>query len=285
MRLSQYMGDSKPEAHVNGSCGLSLTALMSNNLRATSDSKMKVWFVLDWLLNWIRQTECTFAKISGKVAQIYKIYHNDTPVFLVSSEFVPILGYEPSRNTHVALCIGKKKVIKQYLDMLDKNREIKAVVLHSPHVEALWSDFQACFIVLEAAGGVVQNAENKLLVFFRRGFWDLPKGKIDHGESPQEAALREVREETGLVNLELGSFILHTYHTYELKGNRVLKKTWWFNIKTTDTKLVPQKEEDIEDICWVELPAWLNSGKPIYPNIAEVVRAAMNTSAPNNAKP
>lgn len=179
----------------------------------------------------------------------------------------------------MALYIGKKKVIKQYLDMLDKNRHIKAVVLHSPDVETLWSDFQACFKVLEAAGGVVRNADNELLVFFRRGFWDLPKGKIDPGESPEEAAVREVKEETGLVNVQLGTLILHTYHTYEMKGNRVLKKTWWFNMTTTDTELVPQTEEDIEDIRWVEPRAWINSGVPIYPNIIEIIAAAITGSA------
>lgn len=231
------------------------------------------------LLRRNRHTGCTFAKTCEKVAQIYKIYHNGTPVFIASSELAPTLGYEPGRNTHVALYIGKKKVIKQYLDMLDKNRHIKAVVLHSPDVETLWSDFQACFKVLEAAGGVVRNADNELLVFFRRGFWDLPKGKIDPGESPEEAAVREVKEETGLVNVQLGTLILHTYHTYEMKGNRVLKKTWWFNMTTTDTELVPQTEEDIEDIRWVEPRAWINSGVPIYPNIIEIIAAAITGSA------
>ncbi|MBP6811205.1 MAG: NUDIX domain-containing protein, partial [Saprospiraceae bacterium] len=135
----------------------------------------------------------------------------------------------------------------QYLDLLDKNKNIRAVVLYHPDLEVLWADFQACFKVLEAAGGYVLNGQGELLVFYRRGSWDLPKGKIDKGETPEQAAVREVQEETGLLNIDLGSFLAHTYHTYEEKGKRILKKTWWYRMQTTDTQLVPQTEEDIEE--------------------------------------
>lgn len=210
------------------------------------------------------------------MAQIYKIYHNSTPVFLASSELVPTLGLKPSKNTHIALYVGKKKAIKQYLDMLDKNRRVEAVVLHSPDLESLWADFRSCFRVLEAAGGIVQNSEGELLVFFRRGFWDLPKGKIDPGETPEEAAVREVKEETGLQNVALGAFLMHTYHTYELKEERVLKITWWYLMSTPDTKLVPQTEEDIEDIRWAEPRTWLQEASPVYPSIKEILQAAFH---------
>ncbi|MBK6993986.1 MAG: NUDIX domain-containing protein [Lewinellaceae bacterium] len=159
----------------------------------------------------------------------------------------------------------------QYLDLLDKNKNIRAVVLYHPDLEVLWADFQACFKVLEAAGGYVLNAQGELLVFYRRGSWDLPKGKIDKGETPEQAAVREVQEETGLLNIDLGSFLAHTYHTYEEKGRRILKKTWWYRMQTTDTQFVPQTEEDIEEICWVTPGPWLESGVVVYPNIREVI--------------
>ena len=59
------------------------------------------------------------------------------------------------------------------------------------------------FKVIKAAGGVVQNSQNKYLLIFRRGKWDLPKGKIDKGETIKNAATREVMEETGLHEIEL----------------------------------------------------------------------------------
>ena len=203
--------------------------------------------------------------------QNYKIYHNGTPVFLTTPEGAQSLGFQADKVTYVALYVGKKKVLMQYLDLLDKNKNIRAVVLYHPDLEVLWADFQACFKVLEAAGGYVLNGQGELLVFYRRGSWDLPKGKIDKGETPEQAAIREVQEETGLLNIDLGSFLAHTYHTYEEKGKRILKKTWWYRMQTTDNQLVPQTEEDIEEICWVAPRPWLESGVVVYPNIREVI--------------
>lgn len=210
--------------------------------------------------------------------QNYKIYHNGTPVFLTTPKGATELGIKQDKTTYVAPYLGKKKMLKQYLDLLDKNKNVRAVVIFYENLEVLWEDFQACFKVLEAAGGLVQNAQNELLVFFRRGSWDLPKGKIDPGETPEQAAVREVQEETGLVNLVLGNFIAHTYHTYELKGERILKKTWWYRMNTTDTQLVPQVEEDIEEIRWVKPGVWLTSGAAIYPNIRDIVEAFLRSS-------
>ncbi|MFN0213036.1 MAG: NUDIX hydrolase [Saprospiraceae bacterium] len=207
--------------------------------------------------------------------QNYKIYHNGVPVFLTNPEGAQALGFQADKFTHVAQYIGKKKLLRQYLDMLDKNKNLRAVVLYHPDVEILWADFQDCYKVLEAAGGYVQNAQNELLVFFRRASWDLPKGKIDPGETPEQAAVREVKEETGLVNVALGPFLTHTYHTYELKGQRILKKTWWYRMNTADNKLVPQTEEDIEEIAWVEPKTWLESGVVVYPNIREVIEQGL----------
>ena len=211
--------------------------------------------------------------------QNYKIYHNGRPVFLTTPEGAAKAGLKPDKTTYVAPYSGKKKMLKQYLDLLDKNRDIRAVLIFGTDVENLWADFQACFKVLEAAGGYVQNEAGELLVFYRRGSWDMPKGKIDPGETPEAAALREVREETGLQNLDLGPFLAHTYHTYEQKGQRILKKTWWYRMKTTDTQLIPQTEEDIEEIRWVEPKGWLAGAPVVYPNIREVVESGLRDQA------
>jgi 8-oxo-dGTP pyrophosphatase MutT (NUDIX family) len=202
---------------------------------------------------------------------MYKIYVNGRPVFLTRPGNCLELGLQTGKNTYQAHYLGKPKQIRQYLDLLDKNKNVDWVMLEAEDVDALWRDFRACFEVLEAAGGYVLNAEGRLLVFFRRGSWDLPKGKIDPGESPEEAALREVREETGLQQLELGPHLMDTWHTYTQKGRRILKKTWWFRMRTTDTLLIPQTEEDIEQIEWVEPRAWLASGLTVYESIRDVV--------------
>lgn len=205
--------------------------------------------------------------------QKYKVYVNGVPVFLGTPESVGELGLLPGKDVLTAPYLGKKKQIKQYLDLLDKNQAMRTVALYGEDADRLWADFCACFEPIEAAGGLVTDPAGRLLVFFRRGYWDLPKGKIDPGETPEQAALREVQEETGLQNLTLGPFAAHTWHTYREKGARILKRTWWYRMSTADTDTLPQTEEDIEEIRWVEPKAWLDSGPKVYASIREVLES------------
>lgn len=203
--------------------------------------------------------------------QKYKIYVNGRPVFLGTPDTIGEMGLLPAKNIYVAPYLGKRKTIKQYLDLLEKNADVSLVALYAENAERLWDDFQSCFRPLEAAGGAVRNERGELLVFFRRGSWDLPKGKIDPGETPEQAAVREVQEETGLQNVSLGDFLTHTWHTYTEKGERILKKTWWYRMQTTDSEVVPQTEEDIEEIRWVQPAEWLASGPVVYGSIRDVI--------------
>ncbi|MEZ4950086.1 MAG: NUDIX domain-containing protein [Saprospiraceae bacterium] len=107
---------------------------------------------------------------------------------------------------------------------------------------------------------------------YRRGFWDLPKGKIDKGETPEQAAVREVAEETGLENVDLRDLIGFTWHTYKTPKNRILKKTWWYKMTTQQTELTLQTEEDIEDAKWSGLDEFLNSKPKIYNSIVDILQ-------------
>lgn len=112
----------------------------------------------------------------------------------------------------------------------------------------LFSSYSPIF----AAGGIVFNDNDEVLMIYRRGFWDFPKGKIEEGESPEEAALREVSEETGVDNLHIEKNLPSTFHTYTEKESSFLKQTFWFKMKTSAShSLTPQKEEDIEIVRWV----------------------------------
>lgn len=206
---------------------------------------------------------------------MYKVYVNGVPVFLGTPETIGDLGLFPSKDVLTAPYLGKRKTIKQYLDLLDKNRQMRTIGLYAEDADALWADFCSCFRLLEAAGGYVLDAQGKLLVFYRRASWDMPKGKIDPGETPEQAALREVQEETGLINLTLGPFLMHTWHTYVQKDERILKKTWWYKMTTTDTLVNPQTEEDIEEIRWVEPAAWLAGNPVVYGSIRDVIEGGM----------
>jgi 8-oxo-(d)GTP phosphatase len=105
-----------------------------------------------------------------------------------------------------------------------------------------------------AAGGYVirrSDAGIELLMIFRRGVWDLPKGKLDPGERIEEAALREVREEVGISQLELVRPLGTTEHGYHEKGFYMVKTTHWFEMCTSETDFTPDTGEDIERVAWV----------------------------------
>ena len=105
--------------------------------------------------------------------------------------------------------------------------------------------------LIEAAGGLVKNQKGEYLFIYRNDRWDLPKGKIEKKEKNKVAAVREVEEECGIKVDKLEDKICKTYHAYIYKGEVVLKKSHWFNMKYTGkAKLVPQKEEGITDVRW-----------------------------------
>ena len=69
---------------------------------------------------------------------------------------------------------------------------------------------------------------DQVLMIYRLGKWDLPKGKLKSDEDQAAGALREVEEETN-IKLELGEELPSTWHSYAYKGNKMLKKTSWFS--------------------------------------------------------
>jgi|TARA_R100000664_G_scaffold207_1_gene479 8-oxo-dGTP pyrophosphatase MutT (NUDIX family) len=107
--------------------------------------------------------------------------------------------------------------------------------------------------IIKAAGGLVINKNEEILFIHRRGHWDLPKGKVDLGESIEETAVREVSEETGIPfkKLKLHSYLTDTRHVF-LKENFLQKETSWFVMKTKYSgKLVPDENEGIERCEWI----------------------------------
>ncbi|MCX6331733.1 MAG: NUDIX domain-containing protein [Bacteroidetes bacterium] len=127
-----------------------------------------------------------------------------------------------------------------------------------------------------AAGGLVTNPNGQLLWIFRRGFWDLPKGKLDEGETIQTCAIREVQEETGLRNIQLHELLKFTNHLYFDKylNEEVTKRTYWFHMTIREEqKGIPQITEDIEKIEWHSLATAKHCLQQTYPTILEVIEA------------
>lgn len=147
----------------------------------------------------------------------------------------------------------KPEDISKLIDFFQSHTEVSTLFACSSDPKTTMKHFTNSFNHIEAAGGVVCNGKNEILLIKRFGRWDLPKGKVEPNEPIPDAALREVSEETGVKGITLGKQITTTYHTYTLNGKQMLKSTHWFNMYTTkcDT-LKPQTEEGIEQVKWVK---------------------------------
>ncbi|MBP6793732.1 MAG: NUDIX domain-containing protein [Saprospiraceae bacterium] len=138
-----------------------------------------------------------------------------------------------------------------------------------------WSSLLNALKIVYAAGGLVQNPNGKYLFFYRRGSWDLPKGKLDKGENNRQAAIREVKEEVGL-DCKIIKGLPTTYHTYMDKGKLVIKETAWYKMKSETSKVILQYEEDIEKYKWVGNSQLVAIRKYIYPNLLAMLNTEID---------
>lgn len=130
--------------------------------------------------------------------------------------------------------------------------ELAGVLLFPGKLTELWKTFKAGYVPVKAAGGLVVDEQGRLLAIRRLGRWDLPKGKVEKGEAVETAAVREVQEECGISELERGARVARTWHTYSRKGEQHLKRTDWYQMKTSSKEVLrPQEEEDIEEVRWI----------------------------------
>jgi len=149
----------------------------------------------------------------------------------------------------------------------------KKMFLPSAYPDYDFENFSKRFKFIEAAGGLVLNDKGKVLMIHRLGVWDLPKGKIEKSEFPSNAAAREIKEECGIGKLKIIKELPSTYHIYEMKGKKYLKRTYWFLMTCSDdSKPVPQAEENIDEVRWMSKTRMkgINS-KNTYASILEVL--------------
>ena len=152
------------------------------------------------------------------------------------------------------------------------------IIVHEPTgpviftQEKEWNAYFGDKLIIEAAGGMVFNPKGELLMMLRCGQWDMPKGKLDEGETIEACAVREVEEETGISNLKLNGKLQTTYHTYSFQGRTVLKPSHWFKMECTGTEdLVPQTEEDITELRWVNKVEAAALANQAFPSIREMI--------------
>jgi len=179
-----------------------------------------------------------------------KIYINNRPLILTNSAQQYIAQHAIAAG-YLLLTGAFLRNFRLAQRHLNSPRSL-GVLVEDISVDALLKGLEQTFVPIEAAGGVVSNPEGGVLLIYRRGKWDLPKGKRDDGEAIEECAVREVIEETGLPELKLGEKICETYHVYAQGDKELLKTTHWYNMHAPKAfELHPQKEENILEARWV----------------------------------
>ncbi len=181
--------------------------------------------------------------------QMYKVFLND--------RLIEIGGSVNDKKNNLVVKFeehaGADDIQNWFGDFVTKNSE-KVTLVH-PNPVHFFQLFRSVFLEVPASGGVVKS-EDRLLFIFRNEKWDLPKGKIDKGESPREAALREVSEECGISGQRIEKQLLSTFHIYKspyskTKGQWIFKETYWFEMIYDGTgEIVPQVEEGITEVKW-----------------------------------
>ena len=174
---------------------------------------------------------------------MYKVFFNQKPLIL-TNEIQDFSDNEP-------LLFIKYTSVAQIIKALKSSKNRKVFLYHKD-IDKLWKSFKKKFPIVEAAGGLVERTDNKLLFIFRNNKWDLPKGGVEKKELIIEAAQREVTEETGVSDLIVQKQLSETFHIFK-KGKRFrLKKTYWFKMSTSYMgKTKPQTEEGIKKTEWV----------------------------------
>lgn len=152
--------------------------------------------------------------------------------------------------------------MKNKIKVFDENR------VYDFDDNSAFLQFSQHYTRIFAAGGLVFNDKKEILMIYRFGKWDFPKGKIENGESAIDAAMREVAEETGVANFTNCQPFSSTFHIYSMDNQRILKETTWFIMQGgTLCKLTPQLEENITAVQWTPVESLHDFLKDSYPSL------------------
>ena len=173
---------------------------------------------------------------------MYEVFVNNSLLILESDRSLPRKNRVP---------INTKKELKKLFEELGSKK--KSVTYFAEVADANPLKFLTSAIKeVVAAGGLVRNSKCQVLFIYRNDKWDLPKGKRESSESLEEAALREVMEETGIGSLDIQYKLGKTYHIFKRKGEMRLKTTHWYEMTSDDLgPFSPQLEEGITDVVWL----------------------------------
>ena len=178
---------------------------------------------------------------------MYKVFVENKVIYFTDDE-----GNCNQLSKGVTITFFSEEITSFIVDLIFNDAKIEHINIVVKNYGAAFVNFQKYFKIIEAAGGVVKNTENKKLFIYRLDKWDLPKGKIEKGEGIRDAALREVEEECGINNLTINNALPETFHIYKHKEKMIFKRTYWFDMSSDfEGELVPQLEENITKVEWL----------------------------------
>jgi 8-oxo-dGTP pyrophosphatase MutT (NUDIX family) len=205
------------------------------------------------------------------MTQIYKVFKESKPFILHN---IPLLFSDYKNYIYVKIEFPEdyQAILESFWDF----NNIDGISCYCQQPDSVFKQFISNFKSVEAAGGVVNNSKNELLVIKRNGFLDLPKGHIKKNESAQHAALREVAEECGIsAHFISNDKPISTYHIYQEEDEKIFKETIWFEMKTNNNEsLIPQIEEGIEDIFWMSKNEVKQKKDLFYPSLFDLLGGA-----------
>ena len=138
-----------------------------------------------------------------------KIYFAEKPLFLCD-EINEMINEYVHHDDAVFIDELNSHTVKAMIHEMQEQK-IHAGVFFHENLEKLKKGFFKKFTFIQAAGGLVINESDEIMLIFRRGKWDLPKGKLDKGETIEQCAVREVQEETGLKDIIVESLLQSTF--------------------------------------------------------------------------
>jgi len=204
-----------------------------------------------------------------------KIFVDESPIY-ITDELSAELKKKSTQNN--VLLIRDENLIKVDTILNALKTDKKEVVILVDNIDHAKDIFFTHFINIEAAGGIVQNEKKEILFIFRRGKWDLPKGKIENDETPEICAAREIEEETGVKNLILKHKIGETYHIYKENETMILKTSHWFYfISNEEQHTIAQTEEDISEVKWIHTRNIKEPMANTYQNIKDILSIFFDT--------
>ena len=157
------------------------------------------------------------------------------------------------------------------VELLIESPVLSSIYIFDENLKELWEAFTSDYKLVEAAGGVVQKGD-RLLFIFKNKHWDLPKGKMEKGESQQDCAVREVKEECGISELDISDPIETIYHVYKEGEKLFLKKTYWFNMSTSEEgPFQGDSKEGITEVRWMNAREWDDAKLKSYPSLIQLL--------------